>query len=172
MLRSSRPSPGRGRSIAALAAALSLVLLSLSCSRSLTTTLAPDHSRATRSGGRAASLAGDPSAELVVTLASGVAADDVASAYGAVLTDDEAAAGAAAPARATGESRAGLQLQLAGDPRVLSAEPNAWLETAESRQQSFAFDDGFGSPEAFAEQPAAEATRIDAAHEIATGLGV
>src|SRR5262245_59742406 len=117
MLRSSRPSPGRGRSIAALMAALSLAFLSLSCSRSLTTAPAPDHARAARSGGRAASLAGDPSAELVVTLAACVAAADVASDYGAVLTDDEAAARAAALAPATGESLVGLQLQLAIDPR-------------------------------------------------------
>ena len=172
MLRSSRRSPGLTRMIAAVVSGLSLILLALSCSRSLTTTLAPNHARASRSAGALASTAADGGPELVVTLAPGVAAADVASDYGAVVTADEAAAQAAALEPGAGESLLSLQQQLATDPRVLSAEPNAWLETAESRQQSFAFDDGFGSPEAFAEQPAAEAANVDAAHEVATGRGV
>src|SRR5207244_13314731 len=108
----------------------------------------------------------------VATLARGVNAGAVAASYGARLVAIDAEERTACFLPATGQSPATLQALLAADPRVVTAEPNGWLETAESRQQSFAFDDGFGSPQAVAEQPAAAAIHLDAAHDVALGTGV
>jgi subtilisin family serine protease len=71
-----------------------------------------------------------------------------------------------------GETTEDLLARLAGDPRFESAEVDAIFETAEARQQAFAFDDGLGSPEACTTQPAMAALGIEAAHQISTGSGV
>ncbi|HZJ72783.1 MAG TPA: hypothetical protein VFF36_17735, partial [Planctomycetota bacterium] len=47
-----------------------------------------------------------------------------------------------------GETPAQLAARLMGDPRVIVAEQNAIIETAEARQESYASDDGNGSLEA------------------------
>ena len=72
----------------------------------------------------------------------------------------------------TGETPAHLATRLMGDPRVVVAEQNAIIETAEARQESYASDDGNGSLEATVEQPAARAIGLDAAHDVSDGSGV
>lgn len=58
------------------------------------------------------------------------------------------------------------------DPRVVTAETDEWIEPSEARQQSFAFDDGFGSPSSYASQPAAQAVDLERAHRVSRGRGV
>ena len=158
-------------------AALTLLLLaglSTSCGRSLTTALKP--TRATQPqahDGGGSSSAGDVIAgQVVATLADGVDAAAIAAAFGATLLEFDSDERVASFLPGSGQTPAALQALLAADSRVVTAEPNAWLETAETRQQSFAFDDGFGSPTAVAEQPAAAAIELDLAHEVALGTGV
>src|SRR5262249_52053510 len=62
--------------------------------------------------------------------------------------------------------------QLLLDARVVSAEPNGWLAPAETRQQSFAFDDGLGSDVTYEEQDAAGVLGLAQAQTVATGKGV
>lgn len=71
-----------------------------------------------------------------------------------------------------GESPEQLATRLNGDPRVIVAEQNAIIETAEARQESYASDDGNGSLETTVEQPAARAIGLDAAHDVSDGAGV
>jgi len=73
-----------------------------------------------------------------------------------------------------GQTTGALITQLSLDGRIVAGccEPNSWLVPAEARQQSFAFDDGFGNETTYAEQPAAAAIGVDRAHEVATGRGV
>lgn len=71
-----------------------------------------------------------------------------------------------------GETPAALATRLMADPRVVVAEQNAIIETAEARQESYASDDGNGSLEATVEQPAARAIGLDAAHDVSDGAGV
>lgn len=73
---------------------------------------------------------------------------------------------------AEGETPAQLAARLMGDPRVVVAEQNAIIETAEARQESYASDDGNGSLETTVEQPAARAIGLDAAHDVSSGAGV
>jgi subtilisin family serine protease len=110
--------------------------------------------------------------EVVVTLAPGVDAATLASSYDAIVLRDDGDPGAALLSPPPGVTIDEFEQQLVSDPRVVTAEPNDWLETAESRQQSFAFDDGFGSAETFGEQPSTDAIHLAAAHEVALGEGV
>jgi hypothetical protein len=64
-----------------------------------------------------------------------------------------------------------LVLALTQDERVLEVESERTFETAESRQRSFAFDDGLGSASAYAEQPAAGALGLGHAHTVSRGSG-
>ena len=174
MLRILRRPPGPTRPIVALALVGILSICIASCSRSLTASIAsPARKPAGWSADDALALATDPSiSQLVVTLAPGAEPSEVAASYGAALVQCVSGAGTVTLEPAPGQALLDLENQLCTDPRVVSAEPNAWLETAESRQQSFAFDDGFGSAETFAEQPAAEAIHIEEAHRVAVGRGV
>jgi subtilisin family serine protease len=70
------------------------------------------------------------------------------------------------------ESPQSLATRLGRDPRVVVAEPNAVVETAETRQESYASDDGFGSLQATVEQPATRNVGLDAAHRVSQGDGV
>jgi len=72
----------------------------------------------------------------------------------------------------SGESCEELAAQLSADPRVIAAERNGVIETAETRQESYASDDGLGSYETANEQPAAQAVGLDAAHRVSGGDGV
>jgi subtilisin family serine protease len=151
-------------------AAIALALLATSCSRSLPT--APMNSAPAREDGAA-----DPFAvaglenQVVVTLAPGVSAKTLAAQYGAIVVKNDD--GRTVSVRSvTGQAPGTLMSQLALDPRIQTSEPNTWLEPAEARQQSFAFDDGFGTERAYAEQPAAAALGVDYAHQVARGRGV
>jgi subtilisin family serine protease len=71
-----------------------------------------------------------------------------------------------------GEPPEKLAARLAEDARIVSAEPNHFAETAETRQQSWAFDDGNGSPEAWAGQPVVDQIGLSIAHATSEGSGV
>lgn len=150
-----------------LGCALALATLA-SCGRSLTSATAPTR--------RAESFQGGPSDpignEVVVTLVGGVNANALAADHGATLLEYEYEERQASYAPAAGQTPADLLAALTADPRVTTCETNSWLETAEARQQSFAFDDGFGNARSFAEQPAALAVHVNEAHQVARGTGV
>src|SRR5262249_50306252 len=149
-------------------ATIVVALLASSCSRSLPT--APNDRAVTRGP------ADDPFAtvglenQVVVTLTPGTDIDNIASQYGAVVVkSDDGRTASLRPA--SGQTPLTLMTQLAVDPRVETSEPNSWMENAEARQQSFAFDDGFGSQVTYAEQPAFQAVELGRANEVATGKG-
>ena len=157
-----------------LAALVLLSAVSASCGRSPVGTVAParDLQAETRVAGGVARGGDALDGQLVATLAAGVNASAVAASYGATVLAYDCDERTASFLPAVGQTPAALQALLAADPRVITAEPNGWLETAETRQQSFAFDDGFGSAQTVAEQPAAAAIQLDIAHEVALGTGV
>ena len=158
----------------ALTALVLLSAVSASCGRSPVGTVAPardPQADAYVAGGVTRGsdvLAG----QLVATLVPGVNAGAVAASYGATLLAFDSDERTASFLPAIGQTPAALQALLAADPRVVTVEPNGWLETAETRQQSFAFDDGFGSSQAVLEQPAAAAIHLELAHQVAQGTGV
>jgi thermitase len=90
----------------------------------------------------------------VVTLAPGANPYELATAYGATVLDYESGSNMAIMLPGPGDSGATLLAKLASDPRVGSSETNSYVQPAESRQKSFAFDDGHNTPEAMAAQPA------------------
>ena len=65
-----------------------------------------------------------------------------------------------------------LAAHLSLDPRVLTSEKNLLFENVEARQQSFGFDDGFGSVQAAADQPALSVLGLRSAHQASRGAGV
>ena len=153
--------------------AIALVILALaasSCSRSLPT--APSASAVNSRVGADAFATVGLENQVVVTLAHGVDAASLAVEFGAVLVNSEPNERTAALRPVAGQTPAALMAALAIDGRVETAEPNGWVQPAEARQQSFAFDDGFGAPQTFAAQPSAAALHLDTAHDIATGKGV
>jgi subtilisin family serine protease len=157
-----------------LAAVSLLSVLSASCGRSVVGALAPARAPVAQAGSSGGPAKGGDTldGQLVATLADGVDAGSVAASYHATLLAFDCGERAASFLPAAGQTVATLQALLAADARVVTAEPNGWLETAETRQQSFAFDDGFGSAKAVAEQPAAAAIDLTRAHEVALGRGV
>src|SRR5215831_4805955 len=150
-------------------ASVALILLASSCSRSLPT--APRENEHPRGGGN------DPFAvvglenQVVITLAPGVDADQVAAQYGATVVKGENER-CVALRPLPGLPPATLMSQLAIDGRVVTAEPNSWMEPAEAMQQSFAFDDGFGNEHTYTEQDAAGVLGVPIAQTVATGKGV
>jgi subtilisin family serine protease len=62
--------------------------------------------------------------------------------------------------------------RLLADSRVLTTEPNAYLEPAETRQRSFSFDDGNGSPMTYVGQPAADLVEVNGGHAANLGENV
>jgi hypothetical protein len=123
----------------ALASCVVLVLaLATGCSRELT--VAP---QVGATSGRAAQVTwptSGPESEVMVTLGEGVDVVEVAVAYGATIGKQEYW-GCATLIPMAGESPAALTQRLEGDSRVITAEPNGYMESPESRQPSFAFDD-------------------------------
>lgn len=115
----------------------------------------------------------DVSGEVVVTLASGVTPSMVLeSGAGGTVVEWESEERFATLRPPAGVSVASYVFKLLSDQRVITAEANERLEDAESRQQSFAFDDGFGTPGQYLEQSASRALGLDAAHTVSTGAGV
>lgn len=154
--------------------AMSLVALALfatSCSRSLPTSPEAPVVRGGVDGADPFATVGLEN-QVVITLAPGTNLSELATAYGARVMSSETGEQMAALRPVLGQLPATLMAQLAADPRVVTAEPNTWLSPAEARQQSFAFDDGNGTPQTFAEQPAFKAIRLDSAPNVATGRGV
>src|SRR5262245_8041831 len=107
---------------------------------------------------------------VVITLASGQDAVAVASTYGATVLKNGWRVAGLKPR--VGETTDDLVSDLQKDSRVLTAEKNAMVEPAEMRQKSWAFDDGWGSPEACAYQPATSSCNLPAALQRSTGQGV
>lgn len=114
----------------------------------------------------------DISREVVVTLAEGESAEYVAYAYDAEVTEWETGERCAKFIPADYMSREKLAEYLEGDSRCVSVDLNTYLFDAETRQQSFAFDDGLPGATPYLEQPAARALRLDAAHRVTKGRGV
>ena len=153
--------------------AIALVILALaaaSCSRSLPTSPASTAVNS-RVGADAFATVGLEN-QVVVTLAPGADAASIAAEYGAVLVNTELDERTAALRPVAGQTPAALMAALQLDGRIQTAEPNGWIQPAEVRQQSFAFDDGFGGPQVLAGQPAATMLHLDEAQNIATGKGV
>jgi subtilisin family serine protease len=120
----------------------------------------------------------DPQAEgsatrkeiILVTLADGVDANALAQSYGATVTGNGWKVAGLKP----GVSQTSDQLLAAvsKDPRVVTAEKNAPVESAETKQKSWAFDDGWGSPEACVSQPATVSCNLASALSESRGAGV
>ena len=110
--------------------------------------------------------------QVVVLLAPGVSPDSVAAAYGATLHEFDSESGLAALIPSGGQTAIELAALLALDARVVTSEQNGALVPAETRQKSFAFDDGLGSLQTTVEQPAADSLGLAVAHTVSTGAGV
>jgi subtilisin family serine protease len=110
--------------------------------------------------------------QVVVLLAPGVSPDSVAAAYGATLHEFDSESGLAALIPSGGQTAVELAALLALDARVVTSEQNGALVPAETRQKSFAFDDGLGSLQTTVEQPAADSLGLAVAHTVSTGAGV
>lgn len=108
--------------------------------------------------------------EVVVTVVNGTDVGVLAADYGATVLEQEGNSVTLQPGG--GETPASLALRLSTDLRVTTAEQNGAIETAESRQQSVAFDDGNGTYETYVSQPAADSVGLDAAHRVSSGDGV
>jgi subtilisin family serine protease len=173
MSRPTDPTPRR-RPALAVALLLGLGLLATSCSRELP--LAPSSAVGASALSRTPSVFqhGDVAQEVVATLAPGIDAATVAADHGAALARLVATTGwdCAVYTPGPGGTPESLAAELALDPRVLTSEKNTLFETVEARQQSFGFDDGFGSPEAAANQPAIDALGLREAHQASRGEGV
>jgi subtilisin family serine protease len=109
--------------------------------------------------------------ELVaITLAPGQDAATVAADHGTTLNGNSwRVAGLDVP---PGRLANDVVAELALDPRVVSAELDTQVETAETRQKSWAFDDGLGSPIACATQPATTSCGLQQALQVSRGQGI
>ena len=145
-----------------------------SCGQSMSSGVAPTPGEASsqQSGGGGGSTDVMIPGQIVVTLAPGVEPGALGAAHGARLLEYEAEERAATFAPIPPLTDLQLQAALLADPRVVTAEPNLYLESTEARQQSFAFDDGAGTPTGFSEQPAVQAIHLSRAHDVALGSGV
>ena len=114
---------------------------------------------------------GDEGDVAVVLMTPGTDAASLADSYGAALRIGTTTL-CARLAPGGGETADGLITRMAGDARVVTAERDGILETAESRQESYASDDGNGSMQTFLEQPATDAIHLDQALAISDGQGV
>jgi len=110
--------------------------------------------------------------QVVITLAAGASPDSVVADRGGTILEWEDEEQFATLSPPPGLSVSAYIARLLADPRVVTAEPNESLEDAESRQQSFAFDDGFGSPTTYREQSASRTIGLDEAQAVSLGAGV
>ena len=153
--------------VALIAATLSIA----SCGRSLTT--------APRSADRAVTGTSSPYTnttqeylnDVAVLPAPGADIHEIAADYGATISPGSNYT-CVRVLPGSGETCEELAAQLSADPRVIVAERNGVIETAETRQESYASDDGLGSYETATEQPAAQAIGLDGAHRVSGGDGV
>jgi subtilisin family serine protease len=152
----------------ALAVTSFAVLFAASCSPRLAT--APDDSRSLELGGVHASTIGGVDDQIVVTLAPGATAAAVAAAYGARVVAVQQGFVVLEPDPA--EEPADIELRMRDDARVLTVESNSLVIPAESRQKSWAFDDGNGTLQTYEYQPVVAALGIPESHGYGRGDGV
>ena len=159
--------------LGALVAFIAAALAISSCGRSLST--APRAGAAERGPSGSSSTYANSTQEylndVAVMAAPGADVHQIAGDYGATITpgSNYTCVRMMPPAGTTPEQ---LAAQLSTDSRVIVAERNGVLETAETRQESYASDDGFGSYETANEQPATQAVGLDGAHRVSGGDGV
>ncbi|MCC6650426.1 MAG: hypothetical protein IT348_04680, partial [Candidatus Eisenbacteria bacterium] len=151
------------RTLLVFALALSALGAS-SCSRQLPTAVASD-SRATRLSSQTV-REDDYANQVVVALVSGADPSAIAVEYGATLLEFESDDQLAVYRPGAGQTTAALAAQLALDARVTTSEENGAIIPAETRQKSFAFDDGVGTLQTTVAQPAAEAIGLADAHRV------
>lgn len=155
----------------ALLAMISIAALS-SCARDLPTAITSPARGVTRASGGNGTADDNVTTLVTVTLADGVTPAEIATAYNATVVEYEAEEQVLSLRPAAGVLPTDLAAAMALDPRIQTAEQDGYLQTAEARQQSFAFDDGHNDPGQIAEQPAAQALNLDEAHDVSTGEGV
>ena len=120
---------------------------------------------------REASLANNSRKDVVVvTLRSDSDAAALAESYGGTLVVNGCRVAGIKPG--ANQSTADLVTAIAKDSRALSAEANAFFESAEMRQKSWAFDDGWGSPETCQQQVATVDVGLGQALLVSRGQGV
>lgn len=158
-----RPATPSHRTLVFVLIAIAVSLAS--CSRA--PVLAPDDAFRQRIG---ATNAEDEIIEIVVTLAPGADAGQVARDNGGALVS--VSGGYAVMQFPPFDLPEKVNARVSSDPRVITSEPNEKIETAESRQRAFSFDDGFGSASTYAAQPAAAAIRLAGGLTGGTGAGV
>ncbi len=151
-----------------------VVLLIASCARLPNAPGSPSAGTATpRSvqGSTPSSLPSGP-ARVIVRLAPDASASVVAAAYGSTLLASVPELWLHLLQVPAGETQSGFIRKLASDPRVQFAEPDYAAQTAEGRQSTMAFSEGWRSWPDVVDQAAL--TRIDApaAHLLATGRDV
>lgn len=112
---------------------------------------------------------GDITNLVVVALAPGTSAQDLASQTGALVVR-QTDTGYATMQPVLGPASA-LAATLRLDPRVRAADVDTYLMPAEERQQSQAFDKGNGSPIAYQGQEAADNIGLALAHRLTEGQG-
>lgn len=110
--------------------------------------------------------------EVAVTLLPGVSPSEILADYGGAVLTWESAERCLLIDVPDSLSDAQYVLTCAGDSRCVTSEQNGFLEPAEARQQSFAFDDGNGTPQTYSEQSARRVLGLDTAHAVSTGSGV
>ncbi|NOT34094.1 MAG: S8 family peptidase [Candidatus Eisenbacteria bacterium] len=143
------------------------------CSRDSLTTAPRDRDAVLGDPANPPTVRPDPDAlnEVIVTLANGVSAEQFAAEFGATLTES-GNWGCARFVPQSGEPAVALADRMALDPRALTAEQNMIIETAESRQKSVSFDDGFGSPETYYGQAQTLPIGLSEAHQVTRGANV
>lgn len=148
-----------------------VAMLTTSCARELPTSVNTARTNPPASGGGGGGD-DDASSLVAVTLNSGVSPSAVASDYNATIVEFESEEHVLSLRPAANVLPADLAAQLALDPRVATAEQNGYLQTAEARQQSFAFDDGHDTPQDAAAQPALAALHVESAWAASQGENV
>jgi subtilisin family serine protease len=147
-----------------------LALLAAGCSAQRLP-LAPDPSDPEALAAPGAAALDDGSQDrVVITLAEGVDASAFAADYDAALVDEGWTVAVLSPGEGTTSDQ--LLSRVASDTRVRTAERESWVETAETRQRAWAFDDGYGSPTTCAYQTSTWTIGLHEAHTFSRGAGV
>jgi subtilisin family serine protease len=169
-MHDAQPTPARTfrMIVQTIIACLAVASLVTSCSRSPIT--APVESRSIDHGVAGLSNEDGDGYEVVVTLSPGTDPRQVAHDNGAALLGESQ--GFAVFAFPPFELPEKINSRVLSDPRIVTSEPNAILESAETLQRAFAFDDGFGTAATYAAQPAAAAIRLGGGLAVSKGEGV
>lgn len=163
-------SPTTSRSIFFVAALLAA--LTASCARQLPT--AVNDPAVTENTSSLSRRFGEHSivSEVAVTLAPGASAQAVADEYGATVVASSDAQRVACLLPGPGDDATSLAKRLSADLRVATSETNTYVEPAESRQKSFAFDDSHNSYENVVTQPALELVHAPQGLAVSRGDGI